>query len=64
MKGKCFSKINRGQRRKSDFYKTHFSLTEQILEKLYFNKDIKILEPACGDGAIIKVLKKKDYNKI
>jgi hypothetical protein len=57
-KGKCFSGINRGQRRKSDFYQTPYSMTRQILdvEKL---KGIT-LEPASGDGAIARIL--NEYN--
>ena len=57
-KGKNFSANNLGQRKKSDFYETPYSLTEHILEEedLYGS----ILEPACGNGAIVKVFDK--YN--
>jgi hypothetical protein len=54
MKGKCFSAVNRGQRKKSDFYETPYSMTRQLLEVENFNGTI--LEPACGNGAIVNVL--------
>jgi len=57
-KGKNFSCNNvEGKRKKSDFYETPFSLTEQLLDK----EDLfePILEPACGMGAITKVLSKR-----
>lgn len=54
MKGKNFSTNNLGQRKKSDFYETPYSLTQQLLdvEKL----EGSILEPARGNGAIVKIL--------
>lgn len=58
VKGKCYSKVNQGQRKKGDFYQTPYSMTEQILETIYINPKSSILEPAAGDGAIVKVLKK------
>jgi len=58
MKGKCFSACNRGQRHKSDFYQTPYSMTEQLLENEKFDYNKKIREPACGKGAIRKILKK------
>jgi len=36
MKGKCISACNRGQRNKSDFYQTPYSMTEQLLENEIF----------------------------
>ena len=62
MKGKNFSANNMGQRKKSDFYETPYSLTEQLLqiEKLRGS----ILEPARGNGAISKILKKYGINYI
>lgn len=60
MKGKCFSACNRGQRKKSDFYQTPYSMTQQLLENESFNGSI--FEPASGDGAIVKILKKNNYN--
>ncbi len=61
MKGKCFSMVDRGQRNKSDFYQTPYSMTEQLLsvEKFYGS----ILEPASGDNAIIDILSKYYCNK-
>ena len=59
MKGKNFSTNNTGKRKKSDFYETPYSLTRLLLEEedLYGS----ILEPACGNGAIVKVLREYDY---
>jgi hypothetical protein len=55
-KGKCFSAVNRGQRKKSDFYETPYSMTEQLWESEDFNRT-EAHDPACGNGAIGKVLK-------
>lgn len=66
IKGKNFSANNMGQRKKSDFYETPYSITSQLLEVEQFSKPI--LEPACGNGAIEKVIgecvaydKEKDF---
>ena len=61
MKGKCFSMCNRGQRNKSDFYQTPYSMIEQLLEHEWFTHGKTLLEPACGEGAIVKVLKKRGF---
>jgi len=53
-KGKNFSTNNLGQRKKSDFYQTPYSMTWQLLEREMFAGTI--LEPACGDMAISKWL--------
>jgi hypothetical protein len=56
--GKNFSCNNAsGMRKKSDFYETPFSLTRLLLENEDFSKCNSILEPACGNGAIVHVLK-------
>lgn len=44
----------KGFRKKSDFYETPFSITEQLLEREHFKGTI--LEPCSGGGAIMKVL--------
>lgn len=54
--GKCFSKVNKGQRKESDFYQTPYSMTEQLLEIEKFSEPI--LEPSSGNGAIVRILKK------
>lgn len=60
IKGKNFSCNNAtGLRRKSDFYETPFSLTKLLLENEDFSKCSTILEPACGNGAIVHVLKQQ-----
>ena len=56
IKGKNFSGVNRGQRKASDFYETPYSITRQFLDQGSFANCKSILEPACGNGAIISVL--------
>tara|TARA_B100000427_G_scaffold189671_1_gene157611 strand:- start:265 stop:903 length:639 start_codon:yes stop_codon:yes gene_type:complete len=57
-KGKNFSANNAtGKRKKSDFYETPYTLTRKFLEVEYFNKSGTVCEPACGGGAIERVLK-------
>jgi hypothetical protein len=56
-KGKNFSRNNRGQRKKSDFYETPYSMTEHLVRNEVFDSALSVCEPACGDGAIVKVLK-------
>jgi len=57
-KGKNFSANNAsGKRKKSDFYETPYTLTRKFLEVEEFNKKLSVCEPACGEGAIVKVLK-------
>ena len=58
MKGKNFS-LNSTKRNKNDYYQTPYSMTRQLLEVENFEG--KILEPSCGAGAIVKVL--RDYDK-
>lgn len=58
MKGKNFS-LNSTKRNKNDYYQTPYSMTRQLLEVENFEG--KILEPCCGAGAIVKVL--RDYDK-
>lgn len=61
-KGKNFSCNNAsGKRRESDFYETPYSLTRLFLEKEAHSMPSLVLEPACGNGAIVKVL--KEYGK-
>jgi len=60
--GKCFSACNQGQRKEGDFYETHYSMTEQLLEKYNFDIDKSFLEPACGNNAITKILSKRIKN--
>ena len=64
-KGKNFSANNaQGQRKKSDFYETPYSMTSHLLEVEDFNKSLTVCEPACGDGAIVKILEKKWDNVV
>jgi len=56
-KGKNFSANNAtGKRKKSDFYETPYTLTRKFLDVEYFDKTLSVCEPACGGGAITKVL--------
>lgn len=56
--GKNFSCNNvTGKRKESDFYETPYSLTKLFLDKEPISG--LVLEPACGNGAIVKVL--RDY---
>jgi len=55
-KGKNFSRNNRGQRKKSDFYETPYSMTEHLLRNEVFDSRLSVCEPACGGGAITKIL--------
>ena len=64
-KGKNFSANNSsGKRKKSDFYETPYSITRHLLNIEYFDYNSTILEPACGDGAILKVLNEKTNNVV
>ena len=62
MKGKNFSCNNTGQRKKSDFYETPYSLTVLLLSTVSLMGTI--LEPAAGKGAIVKVLLKNKYDDV
>jgi len=64
MKGKNFSGVNLGQRKKSDFYETPYSMTQQFLDLKLFNVTSRTLEPACGNGAIVSVLKANGFNDV
>ena len=56
-KGKNFSANNAtGKRKKSDFYETPYTLTRKFLDVEDFDKSLSVCEPACGGGAISKVL--------
>jgi hypothetical protein len=60
IKGKNFSANNvSGKRKKSDFYETPYSITRHLLNVEDFDYNLIICEPACGDGAIVKVLREK-----
>lgn len=62
-KGKNYSCNNtEGKRKESDFYETPFSITEQLVTNESFDKSAAILEPACGAGAIVKVLQKHGFS--
>ena len=64
-KGKNFSGNNAsGKRKKSDFYETPYSITRHLLNVEDFDYNLTICEPACGDGAIVKVLQEKTNNVV
>jgi len=56
--GKCYSKVNQGQRNKDDDYQTPYSMTRQFIDKYkdFFDFTLPVLEPAAGKGAMVKVL--------
>lgn len=60
MRGKNYSLNNvNGNRKESDGYYTPYGLTREFLKQEYadiWNSGRSILEPACGDGAIVKEL--------
>lgn len=63
--GKNFSANNAsGKRKKSDFYETPYSITRHLLNVEDFDYKLTICEPACGDGAIVKVLQEKTNNVV
>jgi len=51
---------NSGEREKNDFYATPEHATQSLLDMVNFDGDI--WEPACGDGAISKVLTKNNFD--
>lgn len=58
---KNFSRNNTGKRKPSDFYETPYSMTVQLVEKEFFSTGEVILEPACGNGAIVDILRDFRY---
>ncbi len=61
MSGKAFGHRSA----KHNGFPTHYSMTEQLLEKEFFNPGASTLEPACGnDEAIVKVLKKHNFSNL
>jgi hypothetical protein len=64
-KGKNFSCNNLGQRKKSDFYETPYSITRHLLANEPFDRTLRVCEPACGNGAIVRILQQSwDRSKI
>ncbi len=60
--GKAF--MHRVSTMQRDIYETPYSITEQLLYNFKFFKTDSILEPACGNNAIVKVLKKYGYSNL
>lgn len=63
-KGKCYSKVNRGQRITSDRYQTPYSMIRQLFTVMNFEPTLSVLEPACGKGSIVRELKNFGFKKI
>ncbi len=62
MNGSYVAHCDNKKRNKNDLYETPYSVTQQLLDR---EKLIgKILEPACGNRAMVKVLKKNGYKDI
>lgn len=60
-KGKNFSANNAsGKRREADFYPTPYCLTRLLLDSVTLQG--RILEPACGNEAITRVLRERGYS--
>ena len=55
--GKVSKRDSNGK--KSDFYETPYSLTRKFLDAESFDKSLSVCEPACGDGAISKILNER-----
>ncbi len=58
-KGKNFRARNPAKARKGDLFETPYSMTWQLLEKEWFSSCEVILEPAAGNGAIVRALEDK-----
>lgn len=66
-KGKNFSLNNvSGKRRKSDLYETPYSMTRHALRTFFPMVDTgwRVLEPASGNGAIVKILREYGFREI
>ena len=58
MAGKNYSCNNKVEKRnKKDLYQTPYSMTRKLLEKESFDYNKSVLEPCCGNNAIVKILK-------
>jgi hypothetical protein len=53
-----------GQRKEADFYETPYSITRHLLNREHFDTNLTVCEPACGNGAIVKVLMEKRFDNI
>jgi len=63
--GKNFSCNNvDGKRRVADFYETPYGLTRLFLDTGVLDPSKTVLEPAAGNGAIVKVLKEYNFQNI
>jgi hypothetical protein len=57
--------VDRGQRKPQDFYETPPCLTRTFLDSEFthrIDQNATVLNPACGDGALSKVLKEYGYD--
>lgn len=52
------------KRSERDFYPTPEEVTRSLMSILNLKKDIKIWEPACGQGHIVKALNNMGYNNV
>ncbi len=60
MKGKNYSCNNKVEKRsKNDLYQTPYSITRHLLNNETFDYNLKVLEPCCGNNAIVNILKDK-----
>lgn len=52
------------ERNESDLYSTPYCLTREVLDRESLDISKSILEPACGNNAIVKVLNEKGFTNI
>lgn len=68
--GKCYSMVDRGQRKPSDLYETPTCLIEEYLNvagispPIIKGKPASILTPACGKHQIDNVLRRRGYTNV
>ena len=63
--GKNFSCNNVGdKRRESDFYETPYSLTRLFLRTGELDPALTTVEPACGGGAIVRILEEFSFQDV
>lgn len=62
MSGKAFAHSSPENRNDGDLYETPLSMTRALLDREKFRKNGHFLEPACGGGAIVRVLAERFEN--
>lgn len=52
------------ERKEADFYPTPAEVTQALLDLLQLPKHVRIWEPACGDGVMVRTLKENGYENV